>query len=96
MLPSAQGCSHADWFYKTAKSGDFPGHPEAKTPPSKPGDMHLIPAQGAKILHTLQSKNKRHPKHNTEALLQQFDKDFKNGPHQKFFKKKVHTLKLRT
>ena len=79
--------------YKTAQTGDFPGHPVVKTPPSKAGDMHLIPAREAKILHTLQSKNKRHPKHNTEAILQPINKHFKNGPHQKIkkFSRKKYT-----
>ena len=39
-------------------SGDFPGGPVVETSSSNAGGVGLIPGQGAKIPHVLQSKNR--------------------------------------
>jgi len=52
----------------------------------------LIPGQGAKVAHTsMAKKQNRKQKH----YYSKFNKDFKNGPHQKKKKsKKYHALKI--
>ena len=52
-----------------------------KTSPSSAGGVGSIPGQGAKIPHGSGPKNQNIKK--TEAILNKFNKDFKNGPHQK-------------
>ena len=51
----------------------------------------MIPGQGAKIAHTsMAEKQNRKQKH----YCSKFNKDFKNGPHQKKKSKKYHALKI--
>ena len=38
-------------FLKKLKTGDFPGGPVVKNPPSNAGDAHSIPGRGTKIPH---------------------------------------------
>ena len=59
---------------------DFPGSPVVKTLPSNAGGADSIPRRGAKIPHASRPKNQ-----NTEQkqYCNKFNKDFKNGPHQK-------------
>ena len=54
---------------------DFPGDPVVKTSPS-----NSIPGQGAKIPHTSWPKNQNIKQ---KQYCNKFNKDFKNGPHQK-------------
>ena len=64
---------------------DFPGGPVVKTSPSNAGVVGLIPGWGTKIPHASGSKSQNiKQKQNCDK----FSKDFKNGPHQKIFKKK--------
>ena len=64
-----------------ARRQDFPGSPGVKTSPSNVG---LIPGQGAKTSYALG------PKHQNikQKQCSKFNKDSKNGPHQKKSKKK--------
>ena len=57
---------------------DFPGGPVAKTLPSNSGGAGSIPGRGAKIPHASQPKNQ-----NIKQYCNKFNKDFKNGPHQR-------------
>ena len=66
------------FFFLKKKWRDFPGGPVAKTPLSNTGDAGLIPEHGAKIPHALQPS----PPAKTQNC-NKFNKDFKNGPHQK-------------
>ena len=66
---------------------DFAGGPVAKTSPSNAGSAGLIPGRGAKIPHASRPKN-QHIKQ--KQYCNEFNEDFKNGPHQKkIFKKKL-------
>ena len=60
--------------------GDFPGGPVVKTSPSNAGGVGSTPGQGAKIPLTLQPKNQNIKQ---KQYCNKFNKDFKNGPHQK-------------
>ena len=61
---------------------DFPGGTVVKILPSNAGSMGSIPDQGAKIPHALwPKKKKQNIKH--KQYCNKFNKDFKNGPHQK-------------
>ena len=69
--------------------GDFPGGSVVKTLPSDAGGAGSIPGQGAKIPHASWPKNQNiKPK----QYCNKFNKDFKNGPHQK----KKKNLKQKT
>ena len=57
---------------------DFPGNPVVKTLSSSAGGRGSIPGRRAKILQVSWPKNQNINKH-----CNKFDKDFKNGPHQK-------------
>ena len=59
---------------------DFPGGPVVKTLPSNAGGVGPIPCWGAKIPHVSGSKNQNIKQ---KQYCNKFDKDFKNGPHQK-------------
>ena len=64
---------------------DFPGnHPVVKILPSNAGSTGSIPGRGAKFTHALWSK-KRNIKQ--KQYCNKFNKNFKNGPHQKILKK---------
>ena len=65
---------------------DFPGSPVVKTSPSNAGGAGLLPGWGAKIPHALGAKNQNIKQ---KQYCNKFNKDFKNGPHQKIFKKKI-------
>ena len=60
--------------------GDFPGGPVVETSSSKAVDVGLILGQGANIPHVSGPKN-QHIKQ--KQYCNKFNKDFKNGPHQK-------------
>ena len=51
-----------------------------KTSPSNAGGVGSIPGQGAKITHASQPKNQNIKQ---KQYGNKFNKDFKNGPHQK-------------
>ena len=55
-----------------------------KTLPSSAGGAGSIPGQGAKIPHASWPKKEINPKHKKQKqYCNKFNKDFKNGPHQK-------------
>ena len=56
----------------------FPGGPVVKTSPSNTGGAGSIPGWGAKIPHASRPKNQKQ-----KQYCNKFNKDFKNGPHQK-------------
>ena len=60
--------------------GDFSNSPAVKTSPFNAEGMGLIPGQGAKIPHTSQPK---HQNIKQNQHCNKFNKNFKNGPHQK-------------
>ena len=60
--------------------GDIPGSPVVKTSPSNAGVAGSVPGQGAKIPHALWTK-KQNVKQ--KRYCNKFNKDFKNGPHQR-------------
>ena len=63
---------------------DFPGGP-VKILPSSAGGAGSIPGEGSKILYASQTKNQNiKPK----QYCNKFNRDFKNGPHQKKILKK--------
>ena len=71
--------------------GDFPGGPVVKTSPSNAGGVGSIPGQGVKIPHASRPKNQNVKQ---KLYCNKFSKDFKNGPHQKFFKKNPNTCMI--
>ena len=71
---------------------DFPGdHPVVKILPSNAGGAGSIPGQGAKFTHALWSKNQNIKQ---KQYCNKFNKNFKNGPHQKKSKKKKKWKKV--
>ena len=66
--------------------GDFPGGPVVKSSPSNAGGAGSIPGQGAKIPHASWPKSQNIKKQ--KQYCNKFNKDLKNGPHQKNLKKK--------
>ena len=76
--------------FKTYHKWDFPGGPVVETSPSNAGGMGLMPGQGAKIPHASWPKNQNMEQ---KQYYNKFNKDFKNGPHQKNLLKnpKKHT-----
>ena len=69
---------------------DFPGGPVVKTSPSNAGGAVSIPGPGAKIPHGSGPKNQNIKQ---KQYCNKFNEDFKNGPHQKIFKKKIFFFK---
>ena len=69
---------------KAAHVGDFPGGPVVKASPSNAGGAGSISGQGAKIPHASWPKNQNIKR---KQYCNKFNKDFKNGPHQKKKKK---------
>ena len=65
---------------------DFPGGSMVKTRHSNAGGVSSIPGRGAKIPHASGPKNQNIKQ---KRCCNKFNKDFKNGPHQKSLKKKV-------
>ena len=65
---------------KTPPCGDFPGGAVVKSSPSNAGDEGSIPGWGAKISHASGPKNQNIKQ---KQYCNKFNKDFKNGPHQK-------------
>ena len=59
---------------------DFPGSPVVRTSPSNAGGMGSIPGQGAKFPHASPPKNQNIKR---KQYGNKFNKDSKNGPHQK-------------
>ena len=76
-------CASKDTVKKVKR--DFPGGPLVKTLPSNAGGVGSITNLGAKNPHALRLKN-QNIKH--KQYCNKFNKDFKNGPHQKNLKKK--------
>ena len=66
---------------------DFPGSPVVNTSPSSAGGSGSIPGQGAKIPHASRPKNQNIKQ---KQYCNKYNKDFKNGPHQK---KKILKIK---
>ena len=64
---------------------DFPGCTVVKTSLSNAGGADSIPGRGAKIPHASRTKNQNIKQ---KQYCNKFNKDFKNGPHQKNLKKK--------
>ena len=64
--------------------GDFPDGPVVKTSPSNTGGAGSIPGWGAKIPHASWPENQNVEQ---KQYCNKFNKDFKNGPHQKNLKK---------
>ena len=64
---------------------DFPGGPVVKTSPSNAGGEGSIPGWGAKIPHASWPKIQNIKQ---KQYCNIFNKDFKNGPHQKNLLKK--------
>ena len=58
----------------------FPGGPVVKTLPSNAGGAGSIPGRGAEIPHASWPKNQNVKQ---KQYCNKFNKDFKNGPHQK-------------
>ena len=67
-------------IYKTM-TRDFAGSPVVKTSPSNAGGAGSIPGRGAKVPHASRPKNQNIMKQ--KQYCNKFNKDFKNGPHQK-------------
>ena len=65
---------HGSWLR------DFPGSPVVKILPSNARDVGLIPGWGDKIPHVSPPK---HQKIKQKQYCGEFNKVFKNGPHQK-------------
>ena len=66
------------------KLGDFSGGPVVKTSPSNAEGAGSISPWGTKILHALWPKNQNKKQ---KQYCHTFNKNFKNGPHQKNKKK---------
>ena len=66
-----------------------PGGPVVKTSPSNAGGTGSIPGQGPKIPCASQPKNQNIKQ---KQYCNKLNKDFKNGPHKKFFKKESGIL----
>ena len=65
---------------------DFPGGPMVKMSPSNAGGVDSIPGRAAKIPHASQPKNQNIKQ---KQHCNKFNKDFKNGPHQKNLLKNI-------
>ena len=63
----------------------FPGGPVVETSPSNTGSIGLIPGEGAKIRQTSGPKAQNIKQ---KQYCNKFNKDFLNGPHQKYLLKK--------
>ena len=61
-------------------SGDFPGGPVVKTLPSNAGGAGSIPGWGAGVPHASRPEGQNTKQ---KQYCNKFNKDFKNGPHQK-------------
>ena len=77
-------------IYRMKNMWDFPDGPVVKTLSSSAGGTGFIPGPGAKFPHASQpkTKNKKHIL-KQKQYCNKFNKDFKDGPHQK--DKKVYT-----
>ena len=71
-----------EFYLKPLQFQDFPGGPVVKTSPSNAGGASSIPGRGAKIPHATQPKH-QNIKKKQKQYCNKFNKDFKNGPHQK-------------
>ena len=72
-----------------SNGGDFPGGSVVKT--SNAGRAGSIPGQGAKTPHASRPKN---PNTKQKQYCNSFNKDLRNGPHQKNILKKKSNGKL--
>ena len=66
--------------------GEYPGGPVVMTLPSNAAGVGSIPGRGAKIPHASWPKNQNIKQ---KQYCNKFNKDFKNGPHQKKSSKKI-------
>ena len=73
-----------------APLGYSPGDPMVKTSPSNAGSVDSIPGRGSKTPHDLEAKNQNIQR---KQYCNKFNKDFKNGLHQKSLKKRNWLLK---
>ena len=64
---------------------DFPGGPVVKTSPSDARGTGSIPGQGARSPYALRPEDQNIKQ---KQYSNKFNKDFKNGPHQRKYKKK--------
>ena len=62
---------------------DSPGTPPVKTPPLHAGAVASVPDRGAKIPHSSRPRKPKPPKLKQYYINSKFNKNFKNGPHQK-------------
>ena len=76
---------------KTAQGLGSPGGPVVKMSPSDAGRADSIPLGGAGAPHALWPKNQEVKQ---QRYCNRFNKDFKNGPHQKKKKKNLKKIKL--
>ena len=67
-------------FVQQLLQREFPGRPVVKTSLSNAGGVGLIPGQRAKTPHASQTKNQNIKQ---KQYCNKFNKDFKDGPHQK-------------
>ena len=72
-------------LHKKTELWDIPSSPVVKTLPSNAGGAGSIPGRGAKTPHSSGPKNQNTKQ---KQYCNKFNKDFKNGPHQKNLKKK--------
>ena len=78
------------WTPSEPRTWNFPGSPVVKTSPSNAGSASLIPGQRTKIPYASQPKKQSVKE---KDYCNKFNKDFKNGPHQKIsFKKEEPVL----
>ena len=67
--------------YSKESDWDFLGSPVVKTLPSNAGGAGSIPGRGAKLPRASQPKTQNIKQ---KQYCNKFNKDFKNGPHQKY------------
>ena len=87
-LSEASATCHQRALFNKIKTTDFPGSPVVKISPSSAAGMGSTPDQEAKIPYVLWPKNKNIKQ---KQYCNKFNKDFKNGPHQKRSFKKIKT-----
>ena len=85
-MEPADVCSETVWYFKNLCVKECHDSPRVKTMPSKAEGVGLIPGWGAGAPGASQPKNKIIKQ---KQYCSQFNKDFKNGLHQK----KKKTLK---
>ena len=85
-------CEVLNIAFKNTFCRDFPGDSVVKTLPCNAGGAGSISGWGARIPHASRPKNQNKKQ---KQYCNKFNKDFKNGPHQKkIFKKKEYVLSI--